>query len=99
MIRTSLAIVLCALLTACGTPGIHPDKVTIQTANMPTPVACSADPGQKPPLADPQAFTLAVAAAQDVFGVAKVYAAGHQEDADWIARLEAANAGCRAPTK
>lgn len=91
-----LPLAFVTLLSACTTPGIRPDKVTVQVVKVPTPVACSVSPGTKPELVDPKAFADAVAAAPDLFAVAQVYGAGHQEDADWIARLEAANAGCQA---
>lgn len=96
--RRTLTITLCALLSACAHAGIQPDKVTVRTVTLPVPVACAADPGVKPPLTDPKAFADAVAAARDIFTVAQVYAESHMEDADWIARLEAANTGCRAQT-
>lgn len=97
--RPILAFAFCALLTACATAGPRADKVTIQTVNVPVPVACASDPGAKPALADPQAFADAVARAPGVFQVAQTYAAAVQELFNYQARLEAANAGCRAPTK
>lgn len=94
--RKSNVIALCAALAACTTPGIRPDKVTVQVVKVPTPVACSVSPGTKPELVGPKAFADAVAAAPDLFEVAKLYASARMEAVDYIARLEAANAGCQA---
>lgn len=91
-----LPLAFVTLLSACTTPGIRPDKVTVQVVKVPTPVACSVSPGTKPELVDPKAFADAVAAAPDLFEVAKLYASARMEAVDYIARLEAANAGCRA---
>lgn len=97
MRRLIILAAACGLLWGCATAGVQPDKVTVQTVQVPVPVACAADPGAKPALADPKAFADAVARASDIFAVAQVYASGVQQMLNWQARLEAANAGCRKP--
>jgi hypothetical protein len=96
--RLTLALALAALLAACTTQS-GPPRVVTQTVSVPIATPCTADPGQKPPLADPDTFAKAVGAAPDIFAVAQAYAEAHMQDADWIARLEAANAGCRTVSK
>lgn len=85
---------LCLVLGACA-HGPGPASPTIQQVLVPVPQTCATDPGPRPVFPDE---TTAILAAPNIFERAKLYAAGRQARLDWEARLEAANAGCRAPT-
>ena len=87
------ATVLCLLLLAgCAT---KPDVVVMPVpVEVPVPVLCAIDPGPRPPQPDTNE---AIQAAPNVAGRVDLVLAGTLAREDWIARLEAANAGCRKP--
>lgn len=93
MTRPALAIVLCAILAGCASAPTGPVSAIVQPSLVPIAEPCAIDPGPRPAFADEPA---AIVAAPNVYERAKLYAAGRQQHLAWEARLEAANAGCRA---
>lgn len=96
MKRTACLVMVGALVGACAAVPEPPRNVVVQPSDVPVTVPCSADPGPAPVFPDAPA---AVAAASNIFERAKLYASGRQVRLAWEARLEAANAGCRAPSR
>lgn len=93
MTRPALSLLLCAALAGCATAPVASVPAIVQPSLVPIAEPCAIDPGPKPAFADPSA---AIAAAPNIYERAKLYAAGRQQRLAWEARLEAANAGCRA---
>jgi hypothetical protein len=80
----------CGLASCAGAPGGVP-RIEVQTVPLPTPTPCAVDPGAPPAFPDTDA---AIQAAPDIYGRAKLYAAGRLLRAAWEARLTAALKGC-----
>jgi len=93
MRAAALALAATAFLAACAGPPKPEPRIVTQTVEVPVPTPCAADPGPPPALPDTDA---AIAAAPDIFQLAKLYAAGRQQRLDWEARLWAALVACRA---
>ena len=93
MTRAIIAIGLCAFLAACATHPV-PDQVsgTVEK-DIPVAVPCSVSAGPAPDFADTD-FAIAATPKGDIFGLARLYAAGRPQRLAYIAKLEAANAGC-----
>jgi hypothetical protein len=96
MTKTMLSVAVCVALAACATAPEGPQQVSVQISKVPVAEPCAANPGQQPDFPDTPA---AIGAAANIFERAKLYASGRQLRLDWEARLEAANAGCRAATE
>lgn len=89
---TIALVVACVSLAACASPQAPEPQVQIRTVTVPVPVKCSADPGPEPQYAD---SAQAIAAAPNIFELAKLYAEGRAQRIGRLIELQAANAGCR----
>lgn len=93
MIQRQMAMILCLCLGGCAHAPPAATAPVVQPVLVPLAQACAVDPGPRPDFPDQ---TAAILAAPNIFERAQLYAAGRQAHLDWEARLEAANAGCRA---
>lgn len=90
MRRLILVAAMCGLLSACATPP-GPDRVSVQTVYVPTPVPCASRAPPAPIYPDTDA---AIRAAPNIYERAKLYAIGRQLRIARLSVVEAANSGC-----
>ena len=84
------ALVLCLLLSGCASAPVEVIK-TVEV-KVPQPIACSVDPGPRPPQPDTAA---SIQGAANLAVRVDLMLAGILVREGWIAHLEAANRGCQ----